>query len=139
VVAPSTPMVLEITEIDVKPERCDAFEAAVATCEDILQRAKGWRGLELHRSKEVPGRYYLLVAWDSIENHTVDFWQSADFQTWRARVGECFVRKPVVQHTDLCAAMGARPSGSDTTAPSWVGATASDPEGLTPPRTPTSP
>jgi quinol monooxygenase YgiN len=99
-------MVLEITEIDVMPERCATFEAAVAACGDIFQRAKGWRGLELHRSREIAGRYYLLVTWDTVENHTVDFWQSADFQLWRARVGECFVRKPVVQHTDMCAAMG---------------------------------
>jgi quinol monooxygenase YgiN len=98
-------MILEITEIDVKPERCWAFEEAVAACGDLFQRAKGWRGLELHRSQEAPGRYYLLVTWDRVENHTVDFWQSADFQTWRARVGECFVKRPVVHHTELCAVL----------------------------------
>jgi quinol monooxygenase YgiN len=106
-------MVLEITEIDVKPERCRDFEEAVAACEDLFQRAKGWRALELHRSQEVAGRYYLLVTWDSVESHTVDFWQSADFQIWRARVGECFVKRPRVQHSDLCAAM-ARPVQAGT-------------------------
>jgi len=98
-------MILEITEIDVKPERYRAFEEAVAASEDLFQRAKGWHGLELHRSREIAGRYYLLVTWDTVESHTIDFWQSADFQIWRARVGECFVKRPAVHHTDPCAVM----------------------------------
>lgn len=98
-------MILEITEIDIKAGRGQEFETAVAACESLFQRAKGWHGLELHRSREITDRYYLLVKWDTVENHTVDFWQSADFQQWRSQVGDFFLSKPVVQHTLLCTCM----------------------------------
>jgi heme-degrading monooxygenase HmoA len=94
-------MILEITEFDLKSGRGENFEQAVAKCEELFQRAKGWQSLELQKSMEVADRYYLLVAWDTVENHTVDFWQSADFKTWRTYVADCFLQKPLVQHTEL--------------------------------------
>jgi len=95
-------MILEITMFDLKPGTCQRFEDAVALCRDLFGRAKGCRKVELYKSHETPDRYHLMVAWDSIENHTVDFWQSGDFDIWRSRVADCFLRRPVVQHAQLC-------------------------------------
>jgi hypothetical protein len=33
-----------------------------------------------------------------VENHTVDFRNSADFQEWRKLVGHCFAEPPAVEH-----------------------------------------
>jgi heme-degrading monooxygenase HmoA len=90
----------EITVINVKPGRGAAFEEAVAARGDF-HHAKGWRALVLHRSQEIAGRYRRLVTWDTVESHTVDFRPPPDFQAWRAPVGECFVRKLLVQHANL--------------------------------------
>jgi heme-degrading monooxygenase HmoA len=92
-------MVLEIAQIDVKPGLEPEFEAGVAKAAPVFKRAKGCKGLELQRSVEKPGRYRLFVTWETVENHTVDFRGSADFQEWRRLVGHCFAETPQVEHT----------------------------------------
>lgn len=92
-------MVLEIAQIDVKPGLEPEFEAAVAKAAPLFQRAKGCRSMELQRSIEKQSRYRLFVQWETLENHTVDFRESADFQEWRKLVGHCFERAPDVEHT----------------------------------------
>ena len=52
----------------------------MAKAAPLFQRAKGCRGMELQRSVERPNRYRLFVQWETLENHTVDFRGSADFQ-----------------------------------------------------------
>jgi heme-degrading monooxygenase HmoA len=92
-------MILEIAEIDVKPGLETEFEAGVRKAVPIFKRAKGCTGLELQRSVEKPSRYRLFVRWQTVENHTVDFRGSTDFQEWRKLVGHCFVTAPDVDHT----------------------------------------
>ena len=73
-------MILEIAQIDVKQGMEEQFEAKVTEAVPLFQRAKGCRGMALHRSSEVPNRYRLFVDWERLENHTVDFRQSARSQ-----------------------------------------------------------
>ena len=75
-------MVLEIAQIDVKPGLEAEFEAGVKKAAPLFKRAKGCKSLSLQRSVEKPGRYRLFIGWDTVENHTVDFRGSADFQEW---------------------------------------------------------
>jgi len=93
-------MFLEIAQIDVKPGSEAAFEAGVDQAAPLFRRAKGCRGMRLHRSVEIPTRYRLMVRWDTVENHTVDFRGSADFQEWRRLVGPYFAATPAVEHTE---------------------------------------
>lgn len=92
-------MILEIAQIEVKEGLAQEFEAAVKKAEPIFKRAKGCRGVALERSIEKPHRYRLLVRWDSVENHVVDFQKSPDFLEWRKLVGGCFASMPAVEHT----------------------------------------
>jgi len=64
----------------------------------FFRAAKGCHGLELVRSIEHPQRYRLLVTWETVENHTVDFRGSAGWQEWRKLVGDCFAGTPAVEH-----------------------------------------
>lgn len=91
-------MILEIAQIDVKPGMESEFEAGVKKAGPIFQRAKGCKGMQLQRSIEKPERYRLFVKWETLENHTVDFRGSADFQEWRKLVGHCFAAPPEVEH-----------------------------------------
>lgn len=91
-------MVLEIAQIDIKPGLEAEFETGVDKAAPLFKRAKGCRSLSLQRSVEKPGRYRLFVGWDTVENHTVDFRGSADFQEWRKLVGHCFASPPEVEH-----------------------------------------
>jgi hypothetical protein len=54
--------------------------------------------MSLHRSVEKPGRYRLFLAWETVENHTRDFYGSADWQEWRKLVADTFEGPPVVEH-----------------------------------------
>ncbi len=91
-------MILEIAQIDVKPSNENEFEAGVKKAASLFKRAKGCKGMTLQRSHEKPARYRLFVHWDTLENHTVDFRGSADFQEWRKLVGHCFAAAPEVEH-----------------------------------------
>jgi quinol monooxygenase YgiN len=91
-------MILEIAQIDVTPGQEAAFEAGVQQAVPVFQRAKGCKGLTLQRSHEKPSRYRLFVKWETLENHTVDFRESADFQEWRKLVASCFAAPPEVEH-----------------------------------------
>jgi heme-degrading monooxygenase HmoA len=91
-------MLLEIAHFEIKPGLEEVFEVGVKQAVPLFQRAKGCTGLELARSVEKPSRYRLFVQWETLENHTVDFWESADFQEWRRLVGERFASPPEVEH-----------------------------------------
>ena len=96
-------MITEIAQIDVKPGSEKDFEVAVQMAKPIFQRSKGWKSLEIQRSIEKPSRYRLHIKWETLENHTVDFRESADFQEWRALVGPHFASPPEVEHTNTVA------------------------------------
>lgn len=91
-------MILEIAQIDVKPGMEAEFESGVSQAAPLFKRAKGCAGMSLHRSHEQPQRYRLFVQWQTLENHTVDFRNSADYQDWRKLVGHCFAAPPEVEH-----------------------------------------
>jgi quinol monooxygenase YgiN len=91
-------MITEIAQIDVKPGMESEFETGVKNAAPVFKRAKGCHGLELQRSIEKPSRYRLFVKWATVENHTVDFRGSPDFQEWRKHVAHCFAAPPEVEH-----------------------------------------
>ena len=94
-------MVLEIAEIEVTPGKEAAFEEGVRKARPLFQAARGYLSLQLHRSIEQPSRYRLLVGWETVENHMVDFRESPAFQEWRALVGPYFASPPRVEHTNV--------------------------------------
>ena len=94
------PMITEIAQIDVKPGSEKDFEAAVAKAKAAFGRSTGFHGFELHRSIEKPQRYRLMVKWETLENHTVDFRGSENFTEWRGLVGQYFAAPPDVEHTN---------------------------------------
>jgi heme-degrading monooxygenase HmoA len=92
-------MIIEIAQFDVKQGMEDVFEAGVKTALPIFKRAKGCRGLQMLRSIEKPSRYRLLLKWDTVENHTIDFRGSSDYQDFRKLVAHCYAIPPEVEHT----------------------------------------
>ena len=91
-------MILEIAQIEIKPGMEADFETGVKNAGPIFKRAKGCKGMTLQRSHEKPSQYQLFVQWETIENHTKDFRESADFQEWRKLVGHTFAAPPEVEH-----------------------------------------
>ena len=91
-------MITEIAQIDVKAGMESEFEAGVRKAKPVFLRAKGCHGIALHRSVEKPQRYRLMVQWETVENHTKDFYGSDNWKEWRSHVGHCFDGTPQVEH-----------------------------------------
>lgn len=91
-------MITEIAEIQVKLGSEAEFEAGVAAAAPLFKRAKGCISMGLRRMEEQKDRYQLVVEWETLEDHTVTFRNSADFQEWRVLVGSFFASPPVVSH-----------------------------------------
>ena len=97
-------MITEIAELSIKPDSHDAFLAAVKEAVPLFKRAKGCKAMKLERLIERPDVYHLVISWETLENHTVDFRGSDDFQAWRALVGGFFAEPPRVEHSAIALA-----------------------------------
>lgn len=95
-------MILELADIRIHPGQQEAFDAAIIKgLTEVIAHAKGFCGYKVNKGIESPERYVLMIFWDTLENHTIDFRQSDAFTAWRAIVGPFFVSPPVVEHFDL--------------------------------------
>jgi quinol monooxygenase YgiN len=88
----------EIAELQITPGQEQAFEEGARLSVPLFLRAKGCLGVSFHRHVETPDRYTLVVDWETVENHMVDFRESADFQEWRRLVVHTFAAPPVMHH-----------------------------------------
>jgi heme-degrading monooxygenase HmoA len=95
-------MILELADIRIHPGQNAAFEEAIERgLKTVLPTVKGFQGYKVNRGIESTERYILQIFWDTLEDHTVGFRQSAAFQDWRAIVGPFFAGAPVVEHFEL--------------------------------------
>lgn len=95
-------MILELADIRIHTGQQAAFDVAIARgLDEVIAHAKGFRGFKVNKGIESPERYVLMIFWDTLENHTVDFRESEAFLQWRAIVGPFFAQPPVVEHFDL--------------------------------------
>lgn len=97
-------MILEIADIRIQAGGQSEFDAAIVKgVQETISRAKGFRGYKVHKGIESPERYVLMIYWEVLENHTVDFRESAAFLEWRGIVGPFFAAPPIVEHFTLLA------------------------------------
>jgi len=74
------------------------FEAALAQAVPIISARPGFRRLSVTRGIESPGTYLLIVEWDTLEDHTVGFRGSPEYDAWRALLHPFYDPFPVVEH-----------------------------------------
>jgi heme-degrading monooxygenase HmoA len=91
-------VILEVALLDVKPGRTAKFEAAFRTASTIIAGSPGYISHELQRCLENPNRYMLLVSWQTLEDHTIGFRQSAKYQDWRSLLHHFYDPFPTVEH-----------------------------------------
>ncbi|WP_166873230.1 antibiotic biosynthesis monooxygenase [Salinibacterium sp. ZJ450] len=91
-------MITEHALLPVRPGQEHEFEAAFDRARPIISVMPGFRTLTLSRSMETPSTYLLLVEWDRLEDHTVGFRGSPEYQDWRALLHHFYDPFPVVEH-----------------------------------------
>ena len=91
-------MILEAVMLPVIAGHETEFEAAFRQASPIIASMKGYLSHELHRCIESPGKYLLLVRWETLEDHTVGFRQSAEYQEWKRLLHHFYDPFPQVEH-----------------------------------------
>jgi|SRR6185312_13537663 len=94
-------MILEVAQIDIRAGEALGFEEAMERALSLLTQSKGFRRAELFRSHEFINRYRLMVTWDDIESHLIDWQKSDAFKTWRNLLQSYFAVPPCVEHMTL--------------------------------------
>ncbi len=94
-------MILEVAILDVKPGLVSDFEAAFQTASSIIASMPGYLSHELQRCIETCDRYILLLRWQTLEDHTIGFRQSAEYQRWRSLLHHFYDPFPTVEHYEM--------------------------------------
>ena len=91
-------VIVEHALLPVISGREDDFERAFAEARVIITSIPGCRRLSLSRSIEAPSNYLLLVEWEHLEDHTIGFRQSEQYQKWRTLLHHFDDPFPLVEH-----------------------------------------
>jgi heme-degrading monooxygenase HmoA len=94
-------MILEVAILDVIAGQESKFQTDFAAAQKIIASMRGYIGHQLQRCIEKPSRYLLLVNWQQLEDHTVGFRESAEYQTWKALLHHYYEPFPEVEHYEL--------------------------------------
>lgn len=91
-------MILEAALLTVRAGREQEFEAAFRSASSLISAQLGYLSHELPRCLDAPGRYLLLVRWSTLEDHTVGFRGSPEYQQWKALLHHFYDPFPTVEH-----------------------------------------
>ncbi len=94
-------MIVEHAVLDVRPGQESDFESAFAEAKPLIASMPGFESLQLHRRIEESNRYLLLVTWRALEDHTVGFRASAEYEDWRRLLHHYYDPFPTVEHFSL--------------------------------------
>lgn len=91
-------MILEHAVLDVISGDEQRFEEAFSAAKAIIASMPGFRSLRLDRCLEQRSRYLLLVEWERLEDHTVGFRGSPQYEQWRQLLHHFYEPFPTVEH-----------------------------------------
>lgn len=91
-------MILELAILNVRPGQGPGFEEAFAQAQSIIAASSGYVSHQLHRCLEDENKYLLLVQWNRLEDHTIGFRQSPEYQRWKALLHHFYDPFPTVEH-----------------------------------------
>lgn len=91
-------MILEVAMLQVKDGMEHDFEVAFKQAAPIISSMHGYISHELQACIEVHNKYLLLVEWERLEDHTVGFRSSPEYQEWRKLLHHFYDPFPMVEH-----------------------------------------
>ena len=91
-------MFLEHALLDVIPGQEAEFEEAFSRAREIITQSPGFISLKISKGIERPSTFLLLVEWQTLEDHTIGFRESARYQQWREILHRFYEPFPVVEH-----------------------------------------
>ena len=98
-------MILETAILNVTPSLQNEFEHNFSVAQNIISSMKGYRWHQLQKCIESPSRYILLVQWETLEDHTIGFRASQEYQEWKKLLHHFYDPFPTVEHYELVSEM----------------------------------
>ena len=74
------------------------FETAFGEAQKIISSMDGYISHQLQKCLEKDSRYILLVNWQTLEDHTIGFRGSEQYQEWRRLLHHFYDPFPEVEH-----------------------------------------
>jgi heme-degrading monooxygenase HmoA len=94
-------MVLEAVILHLKEGNEKEFETDFKIAGQYISAIKGYISHSLQKCVENDNKYLLLVQWEKIENHTIGFRVSAEYQEWKKLLHHYYDPMPVVEHYEV--------------------------------------
>jgi len=79
-------LIVEIVKWEIKAGQEKSFEHAFGKAQKILSNSAGYISHKFQKCIEKPGRYALIVEWETLKDHTVGFQKSEAYQEYRALI-----------------------------------------------------
>jgi heme-degrading monooxygenase HmoA len=91
-------MILEAAFLFVKPDFSTQFEADFAKASQYISSIEGYLGHRLEKCLEIENKYLLLVDWHTLEDHTIGFRTSPNYEEWKKILHSYYEPFPIVEH-----------------------------------------
>jgi heme-degrading monooxygenase HmoA len=91
-------MILEVASLQVKEGLSSQFELNFNQASSIIASMNGYIDHELQKCVEDTNKYLLLVRWETLEDHTIGFRGSAQYQDWKNLLHHFYDPFPTVEH-----------------------------------------
>lgn len=91
-------MILEAAMLQVREGMEQSFEQAFKDASQIIASMEGYIEHELQSCLEAKGKYLLMVRWKELEDHTIGFRQSAEYEQWKKLLHHFYEPFPTVEH-----------------------------------------
>ena len=91
-------MILEVAILNVKEGLENQFEKDFVTAGQYISSIKGYKDHSLRKCVEEKNKYILLVNWERLEDHTIGFRQSAQYQEWKKLLHHYYDPFPAAEH-----------------------------------------
>ncbi len=91
-------MVLEVAILQIKEGMSHKFELDFAKASQYIINIEGYIKHDLRKCMEEEDKYILLVEWDALEDHTIGFRKSPQYEKWKEILHHYYDPFPVVEH-----------------------------------------
>ncbi len=91
-------MITEIAVLNIKKNQSEMFETAFDKAQSIISSMKGYIEHELLKCLEEVDKYLLIVRWQTLEDHTIGFRKSDEYNEWKNLLHHFYEPFPKVEH-----------------------------------------
>lgn len=94
-------MILEAVILNIKKGKSAEFLNAFSDAQTIISSINGYISHQLQRCIEDKNQFILLVQWETLEAHTINFRESAGYQRWKNLLHHYYDPFPDVNHYEM--------------------------------------